>query len=212
MTLKTVLGSIPWVVIGRIIGIILIIPVGNYLLNRFYYGGSKYNDENEVEQYYQQYIDNSDTLVLTMPKYGSEYYLYPNVGGSAGLKTISFKIRRNKGYMNESIHVPTISFYSLEYKKYFTLMYFGYYVGRHEWGGKEVIITVNKDDTQNPEYGTKENPIPVLKAIGVKESIRPDNEDYDTTYMNEFYKNNVMRYLRYKISKEEFNKRFKNKN
>ena len=62
---------------------------------------------------------------------------------------------------------------------------------------------------QNPQYGTKENPVPVLKMVGVNESIRLDNKDFDTTYMNEFYKNNVIRYLKYKMSKEEFNKRFK---
>ena len=38
--------------------------------------------------------------------------------------------------------------------------------------GRKVILTVNRDDMNNPEYGTKENPVPVLKDIGVDESIR----------------------------------------
>ena len=41
----------------------------------------------------------------------------------------------------------------------------------------KVILTVNRDDMNNPEYGTKENPVPVLKDVGVDESIR----DYDKT-------------------------------
>jgi hypothetical protein len=213
MTLKTVLRSIPWVFVGRIIGVALIIPAGNYLLNRFYYDGSKYNDEQEVEQYYQQYIDNSDTLALTMPEYGSEYYLYPSVGGRTGDKTIFIQMRAGAVPMsNGSMPVPTISFYSVEYKKYFKLMFFGYFIGRLDWGGYEVIMTVNKDDMQNPEYGTEENPVPVLKATGVKESMRPDNEDYDTAYMEKFYYENVTRYLRYYMSRDEFNKRTKKTN
>jgi hypothetical protein len=209
MTSKTVFKNIPWIVIGKIIGVALIIPIGNYLLNHFYYGGYKYNDEKEIEQYYQQYIDNSDTLMLTMPKYGSEYYP-PNKWGRTGSETLSFEMRRNKGTMDDFIHVPIVSFYSIKYKKHFVLMYFGYFIGMHDWGGVDVILTVNKDDMQNPEYGTEENPVPVLKAVGLTKSIRSNNKDFDTTYMNEFYNNNVKRYLKYKMSKEEFNKRFKN--
>ena len=36
--------------------------------------------------------------------------------------------------------------------------------------GRKVILTVNRDDMNNPEYGTKENPVPVLKDVGVDES------------------------------------------
>jgi hypothetical protein len=109
MALKTVFKNIPWIVVGKIIGVALIIPVGNYLLNHFYYGGYKYNDEKEIEQYYQQYIDNSDTLMLTMPKYGYEYYP-PNKWGRTGSETLSFEMRRNKGTMDDFIHVPTPDF------------------------------------------------------------------------------------------------------
>ncbi|QKH89873.1 hypothetical protein FIU21_10380 [Prevotella melaninogenica] len=77
--------------------------------------------------------------------------------------------------------------------------------------GRKVTLTVNMDDMNNPEYGTKENPVPVLKDVGVDESIRDYDKDYDKAYMDSFYRENVVRYLKYKMSKSEFKRRFKNK-
>jgi len=199
---NTVLKSMPWVFIGRLIGVIFIIPIGYFMLNHFYYGGIKYNNKLEVAKVYQRYIDNSEALKLTLPSYNSDLY---------SIDEISFKIRTGTDMMTDYIYAQTMSFYSMEYKKFFILMFFGYNVELYDWRGKEVILTVNKDDMQNQNYGTKGNPIPVLKQIGVNESLRPDNKDYDTTYMDEFYKNNVIGYLRYCMNKDEFNVRFKNK-
>ena len=102
-------------------------------------------------------------------------------------------------------------FYSVEYKKYFNIMCF---LGSKDlwWPyGMKVFLTVNKDDMNNPAYGTKENPVPVLKDIGVDESIRDNDQDYDKAYMDSFYRENVIRYLKYKMPKSEFKRRFKNK-
>ena len=44
----------------------------------------------------------------------------------------------------------------------------------------------------------------VLKDIGVDESIRDYEKDYDKAYMDSFYRENVIRYLKYKMPKEEF--------
>ena len=67
-----------------------------------------------------------------------------------------------------------------------------------------------EDYMNNPAYGTKENPVPVLKDIGVDESIRDYEKDYDKAYMDSFYRENVIRYLKYKMPKSEFKRRFKN--
>ena len=75
----------------------------------------------------------------------------------------------------------------------------------------KVILTVNRDDMNNPEYGTKDNPVPVLKDVGVEESIRDGDKDYDKAYMDSFYRKNVIRYLKYNMSKKEFESRYKNK-
>lgn len=196
--------SIPWVTVGQVLGVLLIIPLCNYLINRFYYGKVRYNTNTEL--YYRQYVSNSDTIRIILPEYGSKHYKNNDVG----LETLSFILYQDKGMMDESLHTPTISFYDIHYKKYFIIMSFGDY-SYDDWCGKEVKLWVNKEDLNNPEYGTKDNPVPVLQAQGVKSSIRANNRDYDTTYMDSFYRNNVIRYLKYKMSKEEFERRFKHK-
>ena len=75
--------------------------------------------------------------------------------------------------------------------------------------GMKVILTVNREDMNNPEYGTKENPVPVLRDMGVEESIRDNDKDYDKAYMDSFYRENVIGYLKYKMPKGEFKRRFK---
>ena len=77
------------------------------------------------------------------------------------------------------------------------------------YDNKEVYLTVNEDEMSNPAYGTKDNPVPVLKMVGAHESIRDNDRDYDQAYMDSFYYNNVIRYLKYKMPKEEFERRFK---
>ncbi|WP_455970672.1 hypothetical protein [Bacteroides congonensis] len=201
----TILKSIPWIAIGQILGTIIIIPLGYYFINKYYYGSIKYN--NEAEQYYQQYINNSDTIEMVLPQYDSDLYLY-NTDAKRVFE--SFQLREKKGItMKDLLHANYIPFYSAAHNKYFNIMSFGDY-SFEAWEGKKVILYVNKDDIRNLQYGTKENPIPVLQVKGVKSSIRSCNRDFDTLYMNEFYKNNVIRYLKYKMSKKEFNQRFKN--
>ena len=101
-----------------------------------------------------------------------------------------------------------IPFYSPEYKKYFSIMYFDF-PKVYGYDNKEVYLTVNEDEMNNSAYGTKDNPVPVLKMVGAHESIRDNDRDYDQAYMDSFYHNNVIRYLKYKMPKEEFERRFK---
>lgn len=209
MIIKKILGCIPWVAIGQIIGVTLLIPLGYYLYDKFKYE-DKYN--NDAKQIYQLYMNNSDTITDTMPAYESDKYIRTRSkyfeDSEYVVNDLSFPLNSRSDGISNTLIAQTITFYNSTYKRYFILMLFGYYNGCDIFN-KEVCLTINKDDMQNPQYGTKENPIPVLKMIGVNESIRSNNKDFDTIYMNEFYKNNVIRYLKYKMSKEEFNQRFK---
>ena len=63
----------------------------------------------------------------------------------------------------------------------------------------------------NPQYGTKENPVPVLNVVGVSEPIWYDGRDTDSVFVDKFYRDNVIQYLKYKMPKEEFERRFKGK-
>ena len=79
------------------------------------------------------------------------------------------------------------------------------------YGGKKVTLIVNREDMNNPQYGTEDNPVPVLNAIGVSEPIWFNGSDTDSVFMDKFYRNNVIQYLKYKMPKEEFERRFKGK-
>ncbi|MET4083042.1 hypothetical protein ABIB40_003009, partial [Pedobacter sp. UYP30] len=70
---------------------------------------------------------------------------------------------------------------------------------------KNIVITVNKEDFNNSDYGSKINPVPVFKFRGVT-PLKFGDQVYDIS--EEEYKYNVTQYLQYLMTKEEFKKRF----
>ena len=195
---------IPMVTLGQILGTVVGFPLLCFLINIFYYS-NKYNDD--AEQYYKEYMNKSYDIEVMMPEEKSQCYLKNQ---DEDVKTVeTFRTRMvNNYFANPSgWYIP---FFSVEYKKYLSIMYFVDTSQMYWPYGRKVILTVNRDDMNNPEYGTKENPVPVLKDIGVDESIRDNDQDYDKAYMDSFYRENVIRYLKYKMPKSEFKKRFKN--
>ena len=195
---------IPTTFLGQVVGSVVVIPLIVFLINNLYYA-NKYNDDAEL--YFQRYTENSNNVYVVMPQRDSEFYIHNTDKDYKIQETFRVKINNNFFSNPEGWYNP---FYSVEYKKYFSIMYFTN-ISQMRWPyGRKVILTVNKDDMNNPEYGTKENPVPVLKDIGVDESIRDNDQDYDKAYMDSFYRENVIRYLKYKMPKSEFKRRFKN--
>jgi hypothetical protein len=202
--MRNIFKYIPMVTLGQILGTVVGFPLLCFLINIFYYS-NKYNDD--AEQYCKEYMNNSYDIGVTMPEEKSQYYLENQDEEFRMSETFITKMDKNYFSNPRAVYIP---FYSVEYKKYFNIMCF---LGSKDlwWPyGMKVFLTVNKDDMNNPEYGTKENPVPVLKDIGVDESIRDYEKDYDKAYMDSFYRENVIRYLKYKMPKSEFKRRFKN--
>ena len=202
--MKNIFKYIPMVTLGQILGAVVGFPLLVFLVNLFYFS-NKYNDD--AEQYCEDYMNNSYDIEVAMPEEKSKCYLKNQ---DEDVKTVeTFRTRMvNNYFANPSgWYIP---FFSVEYKKYLSIMYFVDTSQMYWPYGRKVILTVNRDDMNNPEYGTKENPVPVLKDIGVDESIRDNDQDYDKAYMDSFYRENVIRYLKYKMPKSEFKKRFKN--
>ena len=202
--MRNIFKYIPMVTLGQILGTVVAFPLLCFLINIFYYS-NKYNDD--AEQYSTEYMNNSYDIGVTMPEDNSKYYLENQDEDVKTVETFTTKIDGNYFANPEGWYNP---FYSVEYKRYFSIMYFVDISKMHWPYGRKVTLTVNRDDMNNPEYGTKENPVPVLKDIGVDESIRDYDKDYDKAYMDSFYRENVIRYLKYKMPKSEFKKRFKN--
>ena len=203
--MRNIFKYIPMVTLGQILGTAVVFPLLCFLINIFYYS-NKYNDD--AEQYCKEYMNNSYDIEVTMPEDKSKYYLENQDENVETMETFTTKIDGNYFANPSGSYNP---FYSVEYKKYLSIMYFVDTSQMYWPYGRKVILTVNRDDMNNPEYGTKENPVPVLKGIGVDESIRDYDKDYDKAYMDSFYRENVIRYLKYKMPKSEFKRRFKNK-
>ena len=202
--MKNIFKYIPMVTLGQILGTVVAFPLLIFLVNLFYYS-NKYNDD--AEQYYQDYMNNSYDIEVAMPEEKSQYYLKNQDENFRATETFITRMDNNYFSNPDGVYMP---FYSVKYNKYFSIMCF---LGLEDmwWPyGMKVILTVNRDDMNNPEYGTKENPVPVLKDVGVDESIRDYDKDYDKAYMDSFYRENVIRYLKYKMPKSEFKRRFKN--
>lgn len=206
MNIKKYLGFIPWVLIGQVLGSFVVIPLGYFLFDKFYYS-EKYESDEDVKSVYESYMKNSYVVKCRMPDEDSKCYL-ENVDDNV-ITHERFKTKSRSNYFDRP-SAEYVPFYSREYKKFLNIIFMGYFT---TWGfyDKEVYLTVNKDDMCNPEYGTKDNPVPVLKMVGVHESIRDNDRDYNKEYMDSFYHNNVIRYLKYKMPKEEFERRFKTK-
>ena len=203
--MRNIFKYIPMVTLGQILGTVVAFPLLCFLINIFYYS-NKYNDVAEL--YYKEYMNNSYDIEVTMPEEKSQCYLENQ---DENVKTSeTFRIRMDNNFFTnpQGQYYP---FYSKEFKKYFSIMCFLGPTEMHWPCDMKVILTVNRDDMNNPAYGTKENPVPVLKDIGVDESIRDYEKDYDKAYMDSFYRENVIRYLKYKMPKSEFKKRFKAK-
>ena len=203
--MRNIFKYIPMVTLGQILGTAVVFPLLCFLINIFYYS-NKYNDD--AEQYCKEYMNNSYDIEVTMPEDKSKYYLENQDEDVETMETFTTKIDGNYFANPSGSYNP---FYSVEYKKFLSIMYFVDTSQMYWPYGRKVILTVNRDDMNNPEYGTKENPVPVLKDIGVDESIRDNDQDYDKAYMDSFYRENVIRYLKYKMPKSEFKRRFKNK-
>ncbi len=206
MKITKYMSFIPWVLIGQVIGTLVVIPLGYFLFDKFYYS-TKYERDDAVMEVYRSYMQQSYVIKCKMPDENSKCYL-ENVDNDV-VTHERFKVKSRSNYFDNP-SAEYVPFYSMEHKKFFNIIFMGYFT---TWGfyNKEVYLTVNKDDMYNPEYGTKDNPVPVLKMIGVDESIRDGDKDYDKAYMDSFYRKNVIRYLKYKMSKKEFERRFKNK-
>ena len=199
------LGLFPWVFVGSLIGSMFIVPMIPKIMDVLFYE-DKYN--NRASEVYQKYIDSCITIKVVMPSYKSDKVLH-NCDKERYPLGERFEVTYDSKKYFSNPSADYCIFFCSEYKKCMNIISFQNVDGNY-WG-KEVVLTINRDDMNNPEYGTKDNPVPVLKAVGVSEPIWFSGKDTDSVFMDKFYRNNVINYLKYKMPKGEFERRFKNK-
>ncbi|MDQ0970088.1 hypothetical protein QFZ20_005491 [Flavobacterium sp. W4I14] len=191
---------------GYIIGAAIILPLLLIGYNYFFI------NKNEAEKYISSYLNNFSELKIIIPEAKSvEEFM------SIKSKTIAMR-SKNMGRDGSS---RTTMMYRLAYdqttRKYFQITMFDLY---NQFFGaidnKKVLIKVNKQDLNNPTYGTKEKPIPVFSVRGADKPLTEHRatdqdlagSDYNIDTTPDWYKYNVYMYLTYIMPKEEFEKRF----
>jgi hypothetical protein len=171
-----------------------------------------HSPENDAQKYYKQYFSKIITVKILPLKIVDPDYAIHNTHYNTGFTLIGYKA------LSGSIYV--FNFQDSISKKYFSLRLFdkNFQITNfvdESLVGTEVYAYVNKGDLNNPAYGTKQNPIPVFSFKGVKEPVRVESDNpgsvngYKTLEPTQAeYEHNVLLYLKYIMTKDEFKKRF----
>lgn len=198
-------------VIFRIVGVVGAILILNFIINIIFVSKNKGKD------FVNEYIKSSQEIKI---KVNPDFFEGQNSHTSFFKYTIFFKgIYGNSG---DFIFKDDLS------NKFFKIMRFDYYDDKFglpqstELNDEELYVKVDPLQSNNPSFGTKENPIPIFSYKGANKElmteIRTDEKGEDGKYINkavplspteEEYHYNVEQYLTYVMSKEEFKKRFK---
>ena len=194
-------------IIGYMLGGAVIVPLILWLISIIFYAPNKV-----TEAIIQQYIKESIIIKDSIEAIPFKEYLDLD-GKIGGIHTKTITLYLAKATYEGKRDYFCYGFYSKKFHKYFqfTTMVEGIWTFDNILNGnvKNIIATVNEKDLNNPDYGsTMDNQVPVLKFVGADASIRPDNKDYDQTYMDTTYYNNVKMYLEYIMPKKEFKARF----
>ena len=114
--MKSIFKYIPMVTLGQILGTVVAFPLLIFLVNLFYYS-NKYNDD--AEQYYEDYMNNSYDIEIAMPEEKSQYYLENQDEEFRMSETFITKMDKNYFSNPRAVYIP---FYSIEYKKFFNIL------------------------------------------------------------------------------------------
>ena len=173
---------------------------------------------NNGKPYVEKYLNNCDTLHLTLKNF-TDTNSYFEVKGKFDLSK-----NDNTAYIDKY----EIIFYSDIVKKYFCIYYFfsinsknsqmyNIFTGDIDQNGASIIAMVNKNELSDVTYGTKKKPIPILyyevpDKMNSFYSLVSDigNPNYKTEgEFKEYTTNyNVRNYLSYVKSKADFEKMF----
>lgn len=207
--------------IGYAIGVLVLVPLAIYLINIFFFK-SPVVTEKEINRFVDNSVNTEIVVWFDRPLTISEKYL-----GSHSKTTSAFLSRNGSGNYNYTSY----TFYSKSYKRYFSFLQLveSGYIFRNIKQADSLHVKINKYFLNNEDYGTLENPIPILYYAGIKEAIRTPkiqtqfkegelgaegqfgidkNNDFDPIYMNRIYKGSVLKYLTFIIPGKDYKKMF----
>ena len=198
---------------GTIFASLVGAPLLIFIITRFTLGGNK-----DAIPYADTYIKNSDTIVVEPPENYQDIYTYDDVFTTSGwfmgvaqTRTAVYKL---------------FSFYSPKYRKYLGVVTFegGYNTVPRGYGEKlwhedlevhrlnflEEIKSfsayVNRQQWQDPTYGTKDNPVPIFFKRSLSGHEKLGGMDDYITIKPSVNKKFVELYLAHELSSKEFNR------
>ena len=184
--------------LGWAAGVIVTFPLIIYGINYFF--KDKFNNCSKATS---KYIQNCSEYRLFIPK-------------SLNLRTTSYA---------SSLLAPKESIYNLMFEepsinKFLVIKFFNFPMDkrlafRPVVKEKILSLTINKNDLDDPNYGTANNPIPVFRVReDLPDSIsktRGAEDGWNVDITENQFKYNVEQYLTYIMPKDEFKKRFEKK-
>lgn len=200
------------VVLGYILAITVIMPIVLYVISFLFFKGNRNSDADT-----ESYINNSVFIDIDFS---------PDQKISRDSKVYMSKL----GMKNNTKVYNSYIFYSEKYHKYFNLISFNNieYTNVNEStatdkniirnsmlisDNKIIKVRVNNNQWDNPDYGTKEKPLPIFINEIIEVNGRRDHlEDY-TNYFNVNDDTNrkfVDQYLRFFMPEDEFKSTFRN--
>ncbi|MDM1556856.1 MULTISPECIES: hypothetical protein [Chryseobacterium] len=207
--------------IGYAIGVLVLVPLAIYLINIFFFKSPVVTNQ-EINRFMDNSVNTEIVVWFDRPLTISEKYL-----GRHSKTVSSFLSRNGSGNYNYTSY----TFYSKSHKKYFSLLQLAEsgYIFRNIKQTDILNVKINKYFLNNEDYGTVENPIPILYYAGIKEAIRTPkvqtqfkegelsaeeqfgvdkNNDFDPVYMERVYKASVFKYLTFIIPRKDSKKMF----
>ena len=198
--------------VGTIFASLVGAPLLIFIITRFTLGGNK-----DAIPYADTYIKNSDTIVVKIPINHREIDIDDDVFTTCGWFMGVAQTR--------SATYNMYSFYSPEHKKYLGVVTFiGSYNTIQRGSGEKIWYDdleaqrldvlydiksfsayVNRQQWQDPTYGTKDNPVPIFfkRALSGHETL--DMDDF-ITIKPSVNKKFVELYLAHELSSKEFNR------
>jgi len=195
--------------IGYAIASLIIIPVAVFVYNSYYI-----KENRDVTPFSKQYVGDTVELNFKMPSNklilgGEDPYKWELITTHLSRKNMGPNGSRRSTYFYQDI-------YSKGYNKHIRIAMFD--LSNLFWfdiGDSTVMLKVNKEDFNNPKYGSNEKPLmcfslrgangPILiKGRGTKNEGKIINKDTPP----EQFEYNVYMYLTYVMPRKEFKERF----
>ena len=178
---------------GTIFASLVGAPLLIFIITRFTLGGNK-----DAIPYADTYIKNSDTIVVKIPINHREIDIDDDVFTTCGWFMGVAQTR--------SATYNMYSFYSPEHKKYLGVVTFIGSYNTIQRGSGEKIWYVNRQQWQDPTYGTKDNPVPIFFKRSLSGHEILGGMDDFITIKPSVNKKFVELYLAHELSSKEFNR------